>query len=76
MSPMKNLVLEMETTYLKPLFKRISIFEKKKLNLKFKFWIFFMLFLHTFLCGKYVECAAFAFLYWKLSEVDLLIRVS
>ena len=63
MFPMKNLVLEMEITYLKPLFKRILIFEKK-MNLKFKFWIldFFMLFLHMFLRGKYVECAAFAFL--------------
>ena len=62
MFPMKNLVLEMEITYLKPLFKRILIFEKK-MNLKLKFLDcgFCMLFLHMFLCGKYVEFAAFAF---------------
>ena len=39
MSPMKNLILGIESSYLGPLFKRILISEKI-LNLKLKFWIF------------------------------------
>ena len=64
MFQMKNLVLEMEITYLKPLFKPILIFEKKKNEsgiFIFGLWIFYAIFAHVSV-GKYVECAAFAFL--------------
>ena len=49
MFPMKNLVLEMEITYLKPLFKRILIFEKKnELEIQIlDFGFFYAIFAHV-----------------------------
>ena len=63
MFPMKNLILGIEKTCLKPLFKPISIFEKK-MNIGVEFWVseFLRYFLHVFLHSKYAKCAGFAFL--------------
>ena len=77
MSPAKNLVLEIENTYLKPLFKRTSIFEKKnELGIEILNFGIFMPFLHMLLQSKYAKFVDFAVLDWKLREVDVVTKMS
>ena len=77
MFPAKNLVLEFENTHLKPLFKRILIFEKKiELGIKILNFRFFMPFLHKLLRSKYAMVVDFAVLDQKLRKVDIMTRMS
>ena len=77
MFPMKNLVLEMEITYLKPLFKPILIFEKKfETRIKNLNFGFFIPFLHTLLRSKYPKFVGLAVLHEKLRKVDSMPRKS
>ena len=62
MSPAKNLVSEIENTYLKPLFNRILIFEKNELGIENLNFGFFMPFLHMLLGSKYVKFVDFTVL--------------
>ena len=71
MSPAKNLVLEIENTYLKPLFKHILIFEKKLArNRNFEFWIFHVIFTHApdWLRSKYAKFVYFASFGLKVAQ--------
>ena len=63
MCPAKNLVSEIENTYLKPLFNHILIFEKKnELGIENLNFGFFMPFLHMLLGSKYVKFVDFTVL--------------
>ena len=59
MSPAKNLVLEIENTYLKPLFKHILVFEKNELGIEILNFGIFMPFLHMLLQSKYAKFVHF-----------------
>ena len=64
MSPAKNLVLEIENTYLKPLLKPILIFEKKiELRIENLNFGFFIPFLYTLLRSKYPKFVDLAVLH-------------
>ena len=60
MSPAKNLVLEIENTYLKPLFKPILILKKIELIIEKLNFGFFIPFLDMLLRSKYAKFVDFA----------------
>ena len=58
----ENLVLEIENTYLKPLFKRISILKKNELGVEILIFGIFMPFLHMLLRSNHALFVDFAVL--------------